>query len=77
VDVRKVTHKVIDRELTQIITNLTKQFKAGTGTFDYRGTVGISRKTIIINLPIKWKALVYCVVKLKVYVETIIGEFVK
>jgi len=73
VDVRKVTEKVIDRELSQVVNNMSEGYKVGIGErFDYKGTVGICRKTIIINLPENVKALKHCLLKLEVYVETII-----
>merc|ERR1719419_1578957 len=73
VDVRKVTEKVIDRELSQVVNYMTEGYTVGTGeTFDYNGTVGICQKAIIINLPENLKALEHCLMKLEVYVETII-----
>jgi len=78
VDVRKVTEKVINRELPQVVSNMTEGYEVGTGeTFNYKGTVGICRKTIIANLPKNIKALEHCLMKLEVYLETLIGVFEK
>lgn len=69
--VRKVTQRVVDRELPQVVEKMVDGYEV-QGDKLYRGTVGICKKTLIVNLPEELEAAEHCLEKLGDYVETIV-----
>jgi len=69
--VRKVTQKVVERELPWVVENMVNGFAVGSGDF-YRGTVGVCKKTLIVNLPEELKAAEHYLENLGDCVETIV-----
>jgi len=76
--VLKATKSLVNPELPLLFEKMIDGLSVGVqNVCFYRGTIGICRKSLIVNLPGKVGAIKHCLQKLQDYVETIIDALDK
>jgi len=73
IQIRKVTQKVVDRVLNNIVDEMIDVYKAGKKDLpSYQGTIGICDNTLIVNLPGQVEVAKYYTEQLVDFVESIV-----